>query len=60
MKTVRRFVLPTVVLATFCALAFQTACPAPRIPAASGGMTILLALLLAAALAWMLRRRRIV
>jgi len=45
--------------ASLGALAFQTACPPPRIPAASGGMTILLALLLAAALAWMLSRRRV-
>jgi len=46
--------------ASLGALAFQTACPAPRIPAASGAATILLALLFAAALAWMLSRRRIV
>jgi len=45
--------------ASLGALAFQTACPAPRIPAASGGMMILLALLLAASLAWMIRRRRV-
>jgi uncharacterized protein (TIGR03382 family) len=47
--------------ASLGALAFQTACPPPpRIPAASGGVTILLALLFAAALAWMLSRRRVV
>jgi uncharacterized protein (TIGR03382 family) len=45
--------------ASLGALAFQTACPPPRIPAASRGMTILLALLLAASLAWMLSRRRV-
>jgi uncharacterized protein (TIGR03382 family) len=44
--------------ASLGALAFQTTCPV-RIPAASGGMTILLALLLAASLAWMLSRRRV-
>jgi uncharacterized protein (TIGR03382 family) len=44
--------------ASLGALAFQTAC-AVRIPAASGGVTILLALLFAASLAWMLSRRRV-
>jgi uncharacterized protein (TIGR03382 family) len=46
--------------ASLGALAFQAACPTPpRIPAASGGVTILLALLFAASLAWMLSRRRV-
>jgi len=47
--------------ASLGALAFQTACPTPRrIPAASGGVTILLALLFAASLAWMISRKRVV
>jgi len=46
--------------ASLGALAFQTACPAPVIPTVTGTATILLALLLAASLAWMIRRRRIV
>jgi len=46
--------------ASLGALAFQAACPTPpRIPAASGGVTILLALLFAASLAWMISRRRV-
>ena len=44
--------------ASLGALAFQTACPAV-IPTVSGTATILLALLFAASLAWMIRRRRI-
>jgi hypothetical protein len=46
--------------ASLGALAFQTTCPAPVIPTVSGTATILLALLFAAALAWMLSRKRIV
>ena len=45
--------------ASLGALAFQTTCPAPVIPTVSGTATILLALLLAASLAWMLSRRRV-
>ena len=44
--------------ASLGALAFQTAC-AVRIPAASGGVTILLALLFAASLAWMISKKRV-
>jgi hypothetical protein len=46
--------------ASLGALAFQARCPAPVVPTVSGAATILLALLFAAALAWMLRRQRIV
>jgi hypothetical protein len=45
--------------ASLGALAFQASCPVPVIPTVSGTATILLALLFAASLAWMIRRRRI-
>ncbi len=45
--------------ASLGALAFQTSCPVPAIPAVSGTATILLALLFAASLAWMISRKRV-
>lgn len=45
--------------ASLGAVAFQTACAVPAIPTVTGAATILLALLLAASLAWMISRRRV-
>jgi len=46
--------------ASLGALAFQSACPVPRIPSASDRGIILLTLLFVAQIAWMMRRKRIV